>query len=438
VTSVATIRRLEHELGEVVSRHEGTREDVARYAQYVQDPVGWAREVLGVRLWRKQRQIARGVLNHELVCVVACNSSGKDFWAAVEALRWAYAVRGLCVLTGPTERQTEQILMRHVSDMWERAGLPGTCRVRGVIAPGGGRIVAHTSVSVSKLTGYHHPRGVMCVLSEAQDLDDERGSFEAAFSNVVGERGRIVALGNPLFSSGRFHDFARSPEWHTVTISAFDTPNLRTGRELIPGMITRKGVDRIRANFPEVYEQRVLAKFPETDERGLLRRSWLDEAVARWESWSVLHVQGAKVVIDAVGLGGGVADRLRQLGWSVHDFNGGRAAKKRKLYANRRTEAYFCLARMLERGEVAVPKDRDLIAELMAQTWRLSAGGIAQLDSKDTIKSRVGRSPDKADAASMAFADSMQVAATWGTRRQEVNLSGLTREAKRAFLLGTT
>lgn len=37
--------------------------------------------------------------------------------------------------------------------------------------------------------------------------------------------------------------------------------------------------------------------------------------------------------------------------------------------------------------------------------WEVNSTGKVQIEAKDELRSRIGRSPDRADAAAMAFAD---------------------------------
>jgi len=54
------------------------------------------------------------------------------------------------------------------------------------------------------------------------------------------------------------------------------------------------------------------------------------------------------------------------------------------------------------KGEgIALPPDPELVSDLCAPRWKLTARGI-QVESKDEIIKRLGRSPDCGDAVVMA------------------------------------
>lgn len=112
-----------------------------------------------------------------------------------------------------------------------------------------------------------------------------------------------------------------------------------------------------------------------------------------------------ELVVDEVGIGSGVVDRLREVyrGLKVHAFNGGRAARKKSRFFNARAELYWTLRKLLEEGKVGIPRDDRLWDELTATRWKPSSTGTIQIEAKDALRSRLGRSPDHADAVSMAF-----------------------------------
>jgi hypothetical protein len=62
------------------------------------------------------------------------------------------------------------------------------------------------------------------------------------------------------------------------------------------------------------------------------------------------------------------------------------------------------LREKLEVGDVALPPDEGLAEEILATSWRPTSEGRVKIEAKDDIKSRLGRSPDKADSVVMAVA----------------------------------
>jgi hypothetical protein len=69
-------------------------------------------------------------------------------------------------------------------------------------------------------------------------------------------------------------------------------------------------------------------------------------------------------------------------------------------YYNRRAEIHVYAAELLENGQAQLsPTDSDLIEQLSWAKYRtVKSNGIYQVEAKDDIKKRYGRSPDNADA----------------------------------------
>ena len=247
------------------------------------------REVLGHELWEGQVRIAEDVRDHSLTVVQSCNSAGKDFLAGQLSLFYVYVHDALVLLTGPTARQVEEILMAEVArtfhrtpelvgKIYQRSLRIGRSEARGIIA--------FTSSEASRLTGFHAPL-VVAIITEGQGV--EPFCYEAMLACTTGEADRLLVLGNPLSPTGRFYHISRpNSEWRRVRISAFDTPNvIKDDPTIVPGMITRAFIERMRREYgasSSIYVSRVLGEFPESATDGLCQRSWLEAAADRFES----------------------------------------------------------------------------------------------------------------------------------------------------------
>lgn len=107
------------------------------------------------------------------------------------------------------------------------------------------------------------------------------------------------------------------------------------------------------------------------------------------------------VFIDA-GQGGGVIDRLRQLGHDVIEVAfGGRPTDP--AYLNKRAEMWFGMRDWLKLGG-SIPNMVDLKQDLAAPIYWYDSAGRIQLEPKDDIKKRGLPSPDLADALALTFA----------------------------------
>ena len=61
----------------IASEAEAYFRNQARQAGWVNDPVGWARDVLGVHLWSKQQEICSSLIRNKRTVVASCHGTGK-------------------------------------------------------------------------------------------------------------------------------------------------------------------------------------------------------------------------------------------------------------------------------------------------------------------------------------------------------------------------
>jgi len=104
---------------------------------------------------------------------------------------------------------------------------------------------------------------------------------------------------------------------------------------------------------------------------------------------------------DTGGFGAGWIDQLRVFGFSpVGVHFAGKAGSKR--YANKRAEMWLKMAEWVKDGG-QLPNEPKLVAELTAPTYT-HRGDALLLEPKDSVRDRLGRSPDLADALALTFA----------------------------------
>jgi hypothetical protein len=117
------------------------------------------------------------------------------------------------------------------------------------------------------------------------------------------------------------------------------------------------------------------------------------------------------IAIDVIGVGSSAYDTLKTNSANVMPVNNSASApdgatdkSKTLKFRNVRAASYWKLREALdpENGDdVALPPDPELLADLCAARWKLSTAGV-QIEDKEDIKERIGRSPDCADALALA------------------------------------
>ncbi|MGH9311740.1 MAG: hypothetical protein ACRD1S_00950 [Vicinamibacterales bacterium] len=132
-------------------------------------------------------------------------------------------------------------------------------------------------------------------------------------------------------------------------------------------------------------------------------------AKARWHSEVELF--------DATGgWAAGAVDVLRASGQSPIDVQFAAPASDPR-YANRRAELWFAMSQWIQNGG-ALPNLPELRGELVTPTY-FFLNGRFQLEPKDAVKARLGRSPDLADALALTFGlPEMPAALAQGLARQ--------------------
>lgn len=131
------------------------------------------------------------------------------------------------------------------------------------------------------------------------------------------------------------------------------------------------------------------------------------EAVVTFISQNIPPGSDPDVKVDVIGIGASPYDFGKVKGLKIHPMNGKRTSYARSKggnlrFANMRTQWYWQFREALDPGvpeseQMALPPDRELLAELAATRLVPSALGL-QAEPKDDVKDRIGRSPDKADS----------------------------------------
>lgn len=130
----------------------------------------------------------------------------------------------------------------------------------------------------------------------------------------------------------------------------------------------------------------------------------------------------APIHIDIIGWGASpydflVANGVQTIGVNGAEKSTGLSREGNLRFANRRAEIWWRLREALDPispDPLALPPDPRLKADLCAPKWMLAQAGI-QVESKDDIIKRLGRSPDRGDAVAMATIATPKTAARGGT-----------------------
>jgi hypothetical protein len=192
------------------------------------DPVWWAKTVLGVSLWRGQRQILESLRDNREVAVKTCNGVGKSHVAAT-AVAWFCSVfpDSLALTTAATFRQVRTVLWRELSKIVSQSRIDLDCEIlqtearwkHGTIAIG----ATAPEHDPTKLQGMRGRNKTLIIVDEACGVSAR--IIEALKGSMTGSDVRLLMIGNPTDARSAFADAFRSPNVAKHTISAFDSPN---------------------------------------------------------------------------------------------------------------------------------------------------------------------------------------------------------------------
>jgi hypothetical protein len=128
------------------------------------------------------------------------------------------------------------------------------------------------------------------------------------------------------------------------------------------------------------------------------------------------------IYIDAIGLGAGLADRLRELDLPAVAVSVSETASLKERFGRLRDELFWNAREWFEGRDVKIPEDDTLIQEITGIRYKYLSTGKLKVESKDEMKRRGHRSPDVADAFVLTFSEQGAVASgyskSYTTRRE--------------------
>ena len=123
----------------------------------------------------------------------------------------------------------------------------------------------------------------------------------------------------------------------------------------------------------------------------------------------------SEIKVDADGMGSGVVDRLKEQNIETMEIHGGGKARDNERFANLKAEIHWGFRERLLNGDVDLPDDIKLKAQLTSIEYKIKSSGQLEIVSKEEMKKKEIESPDRAEAVIYAFADlSVDSYSGWG------------------------
>lgn len=125
--------------------------------------------------------------------------------------------------------------------------------------------------------------------------------------------------------------------------------------------------------------------------------------VAEHVDWLMDNGYGCEIInVDGGGVGGGVIDKLKQIGYNVNEVAFGGTATDKNKYSNKTTEMWDRMRAWIRTG--SIPDMEELEQELVGREYGFVANDRLMLESKKDMKKRGLPSPDHGDALALTFA----------------------------------
>lgn len=309
-----------------------------------------------------------------------------------------------------------------------------------------------------------HATAVLILLDEAKIISpDLFNSIEGALSGVGEDsdlEGYVLAISTPGEPAGRFYDI----HCRKKGLEAWHVRHVTLEEAIAAKRMTRRWVEDMRLLWGEnsaLFQNHVMGEFHADDEDAVIPLRWVEAAHERWRQWeeagkpdtegmktvgvdvarsgkdrSVAAIRngdvitrleswakadtmvttgrvvgimntepGTTAVVDVIGIGAGVYDRLREQGLKADPFHAGMKTGRRDKthqfgFFDVRSAAWWGLREALEMpgAKLALPPDDALDGDLTALHYKHTSDGKIRVESKDEVRKRIGRSTDHGDA----------------------------------------
>ena len=411
----------------------------------VRGPRGLGKSAIGsiTVLWFALTREAAGIDWKIVTTAGAWQQLKNYFWPEVH--KWAGLVRWDVVRDGRPPRSDE--LMR------QALRLPH------------GLALAAAPTDSAKIEGAH-ASAILIMFDEAKLIP--AGTWDAIEGAMSGGGEALaLALSTPGDPQGRFWDIHSRRKG----LEDWTARHVTLDEAVAAGQISRAWADqRIRqyGMTSQFVQCHVLGEFHAADDDAVIPLAWIEDAVARWHAWAdegrpdlpgphavgvdvagsgadmtVLAIRKGPVltelrrfakqdtmgttgrvkgildadpectaVVDAIGIGAGVVDRLREQKCRTEAFTASRTAGNRRdasrefRYSDMRSFAWWKMREALDPSKspvICLPDDDQLTGDLCAPKWKVESGARIKVESKDDIRKRIGRSTDDGDAVIQAW-----------------------------------
>ena len=190
---------------------------------YQKHPELYAVDELGVDWWEKQREIARALIKHRRVLVKASHSVGKSHLGG-GLINWFYDCfrPSVTLTTAPTTLQVTDVLWKEVRI--QRGGRPGLQPKAPRMEDAPDHFALGFTASTGDAFQGRHEEGVLIIFDEATGIHPQ--FWESAEGMMTGDQCYWLCILNPTDPACRAYEEELKGNWHVITVSALEHPNI--------------------------------------------------------------------------------------------------------------------------------------------------------------------------------------------------------------------
>jgi hypothetical protein len=309
------------------------------FSKYKGKSVEFIEDTFGVTLVPDVIELCRAVDKYEVVEAKSGNATGKTHIAAHLAYYWLLCFPTPTVWTtaAPPESNLRNLLWKEINAIHEKNKdnvLKGVKRkdlrieldverfIEGTLIPQN----ADEHLQETRFSGKHSPT-LAFIIDEANGVP--RPVFKGIESCLSSEYIRLLCLFNPRSPSGYTYTMELERQCHIVCLTAFNHPNVRTGKNIIDGAVSRKVTlqridawtrhlrpgetsedadvfevpeflvgttvrrkngtmtEPLKAGYRKIedtqFKYMVLAEYPDESVERLIQDRWINDARTRWD-----------------------------------------------------------------------------------------------------------------------------------------------------------
>lgn len=335
-------------------------EEKDEYSKYKDDPVKFGFEILNHKYTRDVSNMMMSVVNNRTTLAKSSNGTGKSY-AVGDLAIWALLVfnDSQVYLTATPYSNLQNILWPKVAanvlankelfgefGKLTDDGIESKSNPEHFIRPLTIPTQGSETEKQGKFSGKHAPH-LFFFVDESDTVPEF--VFNGIESCMSGTYDRLLCTFNPRCASGRMYQLERSGGANVVMLRAFTHPNVVTGKDIIPGAVSRTitvqrinrycrpinqfdsmGIDTfelpkclVGATVPlennekefypplkeglykiedSLFYHIVLAEYPSQSTNQLIAQEWIDRAISRWEEYRIVYGDRPPDVYGIAGL----------------------------------------------------------------------------------------------------------------------------------------